>query len=150
MTSQLYTRKDAPILLPLRRPSSPIGLPTFRPLPPPQFGRPGSSPLEGKPQGSPPFLTKILPRASTRPYSHISFSPPLLRPTLPSLSLPILITSLLVRKKLRSPFQNPPTLPLPALTRSLTTCGNGFTDHALPSSPNSSLLCYITDITPPP
>jgi len=150
MTSQLYARQDGPILLPLSRPSSPIGLPTFRPLPPPRFGRPESSPLVGKPQGSPSFLIKILPRASTRLCSHISFPPPLLRPTLPSLSLPILTTFLSARRKLRSPFQSPPTLPLPALTRSLTTCGNGFIDHALPYSPNSSLLCYITDITPPP
>jgi len=149
MISQLYARRDAPTLLLSRRPSSHIGLPTFRPLPLPQSGRPGSSPLEGKPRGSSPFLTKILPRASTRPYFHIFFPPPLLRPVLLSLSPPTLTTSPSVRKKSRSPFRSPPTLQLPALTRSRTKYGNGFTDHALPSLPDSSLLCYITDTTSP-
>jgi len=150
MTSQLYAWQDVPIFLPSKRLSSPIGLPTFGPLPAHQFGKPGSSPPGGKPQGSPLSPTRILPRASTRPYFHIFFPPPLLRPTLPSLSLPTLITSLSVRKRSRSPFQNHPTLPLLALTRSLTTYGNSFTDLALPFSPNSSLLCYVMDITPPP
>jgi len=150
MTSRLCVRQDARILLPLRGRSSPIGLATSRPLPPHQSGKPGSSPPVGKPQDSPPFPTRILPRASTRPYSHISFPPLLLRPTLPSPSLPTLTTSLSVRVRLRSRSRNPPTLQLLAQTRSLTTCGNGFTDHALPSSPISAPLCYSTDITPPP
>jgi len=141
---------DAPILLPLERLSSPIGLPTFRPLPPHQFGKPGSSPPEGNHQGSSPSLTRIPLRASTRPYFYIFFPPPLLRPTLLSLSLPILTTSLSVRRRLRLLFRNPPTPPPLALTRSLTPYGNRFTDHALPSSPNFSLPDYVTDITLPP
>jgi len=150
MTSQPCARQDAPIFPPLRRLSSPTGLPTFRPLTPPQFGKPGSSPLEDKPRGFPPFLTRILLKALTRPCSHIFFPPLLPLLMLPSLSHHTLATFLSVRRKSPLPFQNPPTPPLPALTRSLTRFGNGFTDHVLPFSLNSSLLCYTTDITPPP
>jgi len=150
MISRLYARQDVPIFLPLKRLSSPIGLHTFRPLPPPQSGRPGSSPLEGRPQGSPPFPTRILPRASTKPYFHIVSPPPLLRLTPPSHSLPILTIFLSVRKKSRSHFRNPLTLPLQALIRSLTTYRSRFTDHVPPSSPNSSPLYCTTDTTRPP
>jgi len=150
MISRLYARQDAPILLPLKKLSSPTGLPIFCPSSSHWFGKLRSSPPEGKPRGSPLFLTRILLRASTGPYFLIFFPPPLLRPTLPSLSLATLTTSLSVRRRLRSPSQSPPILPLLALTQSPTLYGNRFTGDALPSSPISSLLYYAMDITPPP
>jgi len=148
--SQLFAQRDALTSQPLRRPCSLIGRVTSHLLPPPQSGRPRSSPLEDRAPGAPPFLTRTLPKASTWPYSHISFPLHLLQLTLPSLSLPILTTFLLAMVKSPLYSQSPPTLPPQALTRSPTMCGNRSTGRGLPCSPPSSPLCYNMVTLPPP